>query len=77
MILMKLNTLWDWKWHYNVIIAGNKSDMGSMREVEFVEAEAMCEYLPEVLYVMETSAKDNAGIEEAFMCLATELKVGG
>lgn len=49
--------------------------MESLREVEFVEAEAMCEYLPEVLYVMETSAKDNSGIEEAFMCLATELKV--
>ncbi|KAF4519988.1 hypothetical protein B566_EDAN005488 [Ephemera danica] len=57
-----------------LILVGNKSDMEALREVEFVEAEAMCEYLPEVLYVMETSAKDNAGIEEAFMCLATELK---
>jgi Ras-related protein Rab-43 len=58
-----------------LILVGNKSDMESLREVEFVEAEAICEYLPEVLYVMETSAKDNKGVDEAFTLLATELKV--
>lgn len=46
-----------------------------MREVEFTEAETVCQYIPEVLFVLEASAKDNSNIEDAFMCLATELKV--
>lgn len=50
--------------------------MESLREVEFEEAEAMCQYMPEILFVLEASAKDNSNIEEAFLCLATELKVG-
>jgi len=58
-----------------LILVGNKCDLEGLREVEFVEAEAICEYLPEVLYVMETSAKDNKGVDEAFTLLATELKV--
>lgn len=49
--------------------------METLREVEFAEAEAMCEYIPEILYVMETSARENTNVEEVFMCLATELKV--
>jgi Ras-related protein Rab-43 len=44
--------------------------------VEFAEAEAMCEYIPEILFVLEASAKENTNIDDAFMCLATELKVG-
>lgn len=44
-------------------------------QVEFAEAEAMCEYIPEILFVMETSAKENANVDDAFICLATELKV--
>lgn len=43
--------------------------------MEFAEAEAMCEFIPEILFVMETSAKENTNIEDAFVCLATELKV--
>lgn len=35
----------------------------------------MCEYLPEIMLVLETSAKENTNIEDAFMFLATELKV--
>lgn len=58
-----------------ILIAGNKSDLETLREVEFAEAEAMCEYIPEILYVMETSARENTNVELAFMCLATELKV--
>ena len=56
-------------------LVGNKADMESLREVEFEEAEVMCQYMPEVLFVLEASAKDNSNIEEAFLCLATELKV--
>jgi GTPase SAR1 family protein len=61
----------------SVILAlvGNKSDMDGLREVEFSEAESMCEYIPEVLFVMETSAKENKNIEDIFIGLATELKV--
>lgn len=54
---------------------GNKCDLETLREVEFAEAEAMCEYIPEILYVLETSARENTNVEHAFMCLATELKV--
>ncbi|XP_022195990.2 ras-related protein Rab-43 [Nilaparvata lugens] len=57
-----------------LILVGNKCDLESLREVEFVEAEAMCEYIPEILYVMEASAKDNTNVDQAFLCLASELK---
>lgn len=56
-------------------LVGNKADLENLREVEFEEAEAICQYMPEVLFVLEASAKENSNIEEAFMCLATELKV--
>lgn len=63
----------------NVILAlvGNKRDLEPLREVEFAEAEAMSEYIPEVILVMETSAKENNdnNVEQAFISLATELKV--
>uniref|UniRef100_A0A1B6JZ11 Ras-related protein Rab-43 n=1 Tax=Homalodisca liturata TaxID=320908 RepID=A0A1B6JZ11_9HEMI len=57
-----------------LVLIGNKCDLETLREVEFAEAEAMCEYIPEILYVMETSARENTNVEHAFMCLATELK---
>jgi len=57
-----------------LILVGNKCDLESLREVEFAEAEAMCEYIPEILFVLEASAKENTNIDDAFMCLATELK---
>lgn len=60
---------------YSAVLPGNKCDMETLREVEFAEAEAMCEYIPEILYVMETSARENTNVEQVFMCLATELKV--
>ncbi|KAK9892010.1 hypothetical protein WA026_018199 [Henosepilachna vigintioctopunctata] len=55
-------------------LVGNKADDENLREVEFEEAEAMCLYMPEVLFVLEASAKSNTNIEEAFLYLATELK---
>lgn len=57
-----------------LILVGNKCDLESLREVEFAEAEAMCEYIPEILFILEASAKENTNIDDAFMCLATELK---
>ncbi|XP_068982231.1 ras-related protein Rab-43 isoform X2 [Bombus flavifrons] len=46
----------------------------SLREVEKGEAEALCQYLPEVLQVVETSAKENTNIDSVFFYLAAELK---
>ena len=43
--------------------------------MEFSEAQAMCEVIPEILFVMETSAKENKNIEDIFHSLAAELKV--
>lgn len=57
-----------------LVLVGNKCDLETLREVEFAEAEAMCEYIPEILFVLEASAKENTNIDDAFMCLATELK---
>ncbi|KMQ93701.1 ras-related protein rab-43 [Lasius niger] len=54
--------------------AGNKCDLEDQRKVEKVEAEALREYLPEVLHVTETSAKDNTNIDSIFFYLASELK---
>lgn len=54
---------------------GNKCDLEDLREVKKAEAEALSQYLPEVLHVVETSAKDNTNIDSIFFCLASELKV--
>lgn len=57
-----------------LILIGNKCDLEEEREVGFEEAEEMCQYIPEILFVMETSAKENTNVEDAFTCLAAELK---
>ncbi|XP_017843443.1 ras-related protein Rab-43 [Drosophila busckii] len=57
-----------------IILIGNKCDLEAEREVDFEEARQMCQYIPEILFVMETSAKENTNVEDAFRCLATELK---
>ena len=61
---------------YLHIFAGNKCDFESLREVDQSEALAMAELVPEIVLVMETSAKDNTNVEQSFVELATELKVG-
>ncbi|XP_066584996.1 ras-related protein Rab-43 [Prorops nasuta] len=60
--------------HVLLLLVGNKCDLGDLREVEKKEAEMMCQYLPEVLQVVETSAKDNTNIDSIFFLLASELK---
>ncbi|CAL7949674.1 unnamed protein product [Xylocopa violacea] len=60
--------------HVLLILVGNKCDLENLREVEKGEAEALCQYLPEVLQVVETSAKENTNIDSIFFYLASELK---
>lgn len=60
--------------HVLVVVVGNKCDLEDSREVEKSEVQALCEYLPEVLEVVETSAKENTNIDSIFFCLASELK---
>lgn len=43
--------------------------------MELSEALALCQYIPEISFVMETSAKDNTNIKDIFYSLANELKV--
>lgn len=57
-----------------LIVVGNKSDLEDEREVDFDEAQQMCQYIPEVLFVLETSAKENRNVDDAFVTLASELK---
>ncbi|XP_063982248.1 ras-related protein Rab-43 [Diachasmimorpha longicaudata] len=57
-----------------LILVGNKCDLESLREVERSEAEALCTYIPEVLHVIETSAKDNINVDTIFFTIASELK---
>ncbi|XP_053985202.1 ras-related protein Rab-43 [Hylaeus volcanicus] len=60
--------------HVLLVLVGNKCDLESLREVEKGEADVLCQYLPEVLQVVETSAKENTNIDSVFFYLASELK---
>lgn len=44
-------------------------------QVELSEAQNLSQYIPEISFVMETSAKDNTNIKDIFYLLATELMV--
>lgn len=57
-----------------LLLIGNKCDMESMREVSNEEIDMFLERYPEVLGTMETSAKEDTNIAQAFVSLATELK---
>jgi len=59
----------------NVVCAlvGNKCDLLEEREVSEAEAEEVCGMIPELLFKMETSAKQNTNIENAFIRIAEEL----
>lgn len=45
------------------------------REVKIEEAEEICDLIPEILFYLETSAKENTNIENAFYRMAEELMV--
>lgn len=61
----------------NVICAliGNKADLDNEREVTREEAEEVCNVVPEVLFYLETSAKENMNVELSFVRIAEELMV--
>ena len=58
-----------------ILLIGNKSDQDTLREVESSEAEQFCDIVPEIMSMLEVSAKDNTNIEDTFLQLAAELKV--
>jgi len=51
------------------MLSGNKSDMESMREVNFTEAKSFAEHNSMIDH-HETSAKDNVNVDETFVKLA-------
>ncbi|XKL64401.1 hypothetical protein PGB90_004487 [Kerria lacca] len=57
-----------------LFLVGTKCDLEDEREVELSEAEEMRDYIPEIMFVLETSAKENKNIDDVFFCLAEELK---
>lgn len=56
-------------------LIGNKCDLVEEREVPVAEAQEVCDYFPEILFSIETSAKDNTNVENAFVKIAEELMV--
>lgn len=61
----------------NVVCAlvGNKCDLTEEREVSTEEADEVCNLIPEILFQIETSAKENTNVENAFARIAEELMV--
>ncbi|XP_015913964.1 ras-related protein Rab-43 [Parasteatoda tepidariorum] len=56
-----------------LVLIGNKCDLESEREVPFEEALALKEQIPELVAVLETSAREDTNVEKAFVTLALEL----
>jgi Ras-related protein Rab-1A len=56
----------------NKLLVGNKSDLGSKRQVEHAVAKAYADEIG-VPYI-ETSAKNATNVEQAFMTMAAEIK---
>lgn len=61
----------------NVVCAlvGNKCDLDEEREVSVEEAEEVCSLIPEILFSIETSAKENTNVDNMFAKIAEELMV--
>lgn len=56
-------------------LVGNKCDLPEEREVTSEEADEVCHLIPEILFQIETSAKENTNVENAFRKIAEELMV--
>lgn len=56
-------------------LVGNKCDLPAEREVSVAEAEEVCSLIPEIIFQIETSAKENTNVENAFAKIAEELMV--
>ena len=54
-----------------IALAGNKSDLGSRRTVEYEEANAYAE--EKGLLFLETSAKNDDNVDEIFLAIARKL----
>lgn len=61
----------------NVVCAlvGNKCDLPEEREVSVEDAEEVCSLIPEIIFNIETSAKEKTNVENAFARIAEELMV--
>lgn len=57
--------------HMVIVLIGNKSDLGHMREVGEEEGRKLAEQ--EDLYFMETSALQNVNVEDAFLRMITQI----
>lgn len=57
------------------IIELKKNRISVFIQVELSEAQNLSQYIPEISFVMETSAKENTNIKDIFYLLATELMV--
>ena len=55
----------------NIIIIGNKSDKEDDRQVTFEEGQRIAHEYD--LTFLETSSKENAGVDEAFLIMANEI----
>lgn len=57
-----------------IMLIGNKCDLETLREVETLEAEALADHIPEIMAVLETSAREDTNVTESFLFMARHLK---
>lgn len=57
-----------------LLLVGNKCDMESLRDVPYDEASFLIKRTPQFISVIETSAKEDTNVEQAFVMLATAMK---
>lgn len=57
-----------------LLLVGNKCDMEALREVTKEEANLLVHQIPQFTATLETSAKEDTNVEQAFVTLATTMK---
>ncbi|UYV78886.1 RAB43 [Cordylochernes scorpioides] len=57
-----------------LLLVGNKCDLEAEREIQYQEALSLIEKFPQFITVIETSAKEDTNVEQAFITLGTALK---